>query len=61
LEDFLESRLRVKYGEALADVSKETTYATPGGRPQPAPFAEVEVSQKFVSEITFSNLRFLYL
>ena len=26
LEDFLESRLRVKYGEALADVSKETTY-----------------------------------
>jgi hypothetical protein len=37
------------------------TSETPGRRSEPHPFAKVGLSQKFVSEITFSNLRFLCL
>jgi hypothetical protein len=40
---------------------KRPTSETPGRRSEPHPFAKVGLSQKFVSEITFSNLRFLYL
>jgi hypothetical protein len=31
-------------------VSIKTTFKTPGARPEPTPFAEVELSRKFVSE-----------
>ena len=37
---------------------KRPTSETPGRRSEPHPFAKVGLSQKFVSEITFSNLRF---
>ena len=40
---------------------KRPTSETPGRRSEPHPFAKVGLSQKFFSEITFSNLRFLYL
>jgi hypothetical protein len=48
-------------GKAAHLVLKQTTSETSGGRPEPAPFAEVELSRKSVSEITFSNLPFPYL
>ena len=40
---------------------KRPASETPGRRSEPHPFGEVGLSQKFVSEITLSNLRFLYL
>jgi hypothetical protein len=44
-----------------SSVSKDPDLRHPGRRSEPHPFAKVGLSQKFVSEITFSNLRFLYL
>ena len=38
-----------------------TTSETPGGLPEPRAISQVDLSQKLVSEITFSNLRFQYL
>jgi hypothetical protein len=57
---FIEAQIKPGVQPSLSAVSK-TTSETPGGRVEPAPFAKVGLSQKFVSEITFSNLRFLYL
>ena len=52
---------RARFPARAGRPSQRPTSETPGRRSEPHPFAKVGLSQKFVSAITFSNLRFLYL
>jgi hypothetical protein len=60
MDKWRETRARFPARRPVARLKRPTS-DTPGRRFEPHPFAKVGLSQKFVSEITFSNLRFLWI